>query len=221
MINPRAASSTADCGLCRAQAAPPTSPVQPAFPSSALVVSRRRRVLLSEALSPAAPCRLPPPTAKTRAAPLAPGSPSTATTQRAAASSPLTTSGEGTRQEGEWAGTGMAWPRQTHAGTMDSALACPPWPSPGPAQPPPAAGTSPRDPNPLRQHPAGRDQPRTREGRVEVGGGWASQLFFWRTEPPAPGVSPVCRLDYRFPVFFYAWRTDFKRMWGRDPASLR
>lgn len=179
MINPRAAASAAaDCGLCGAPAAQQTSPALPARPSSVPAASRRRRVLPSEALCPAALCRPPQPTTKTKAALPAPGSPSMATTRRAAAFSPPTTSGEGAGREGDWARPGL--------GTG----AAVPWTAPRPVRGGP--GGADRNPHgpllPWTQTlatpvPASPPAPRgaglgpVRVG-AEAGGGWAGQLRF-------------------------------------------
>lgn len=171
------------------------------------------------ATSPAAPCRPPPPTAKTRAALLAPGSPSTATTRRAAAFSPPTTSGEGARREGGCARAGLEtcapvpWTAHRPVGRAQA----------GPRRRAPEACPAPsrrshgpsRRPSPTA---ASRSEgPACDVGRGwEAGGGWASRLSFWRTNPLAPGVSPVSRFGlHAFSAFFRVWQIDSKITWGR------
>lgn len=145
--------------------------------------------------TPATSCRPPPPTARTRAAPRVPGSPSTATTRRAVASSPPTTSGEGAAQS---VGRGLR-PPGSRAGARPRRRAPAPWtapgppagPSSGPAQARKAAATSaspgPPDPVPTASTPPEGPTWRLGRGLEAVGDGPASSLpgglIF-----PAPGV---------------------------------
>lgn len=152
----------------------------------------------SAAARPSHPCRWPPPTMRTRVAPRAPGSPSTATTRPAAASSPPITSGEGTdRRVGR--GWGLPGPRlrrasptRRHHGQRPRTR-----PHPGDATEPAAPVCCAPVPTPA-PHPGAHLEPRD----VVGGRGGMGQPPLFLGRPPAPGVSLLCGFQvlYLFPT---------------------
>lgn len=146
--------------------------------------------------TPATPCRWPPPTVRTRVAPRAQGSPSTATTRPAAASSPPITSGEGARREG---GQRLGPPGSAPAPGLAGAPA--PWtatrtrPHPGHATAPAAPVCCAPVPTPA-PHPGADLGPAT---GFEAVGGWASPLCSW-TDLPPQGF--LCERGLQVPYLF-------------------
>lgn len=141
--------------------------------------------------APVTPCRWPPPTMRTRVAPRARGSPSTATTRPAAASSPPITSGEGAdRRVGR--GWGLPGPRlRRHHGQRPRA-----GPHPGHAIEPAAPVCC--APGPTSAPPP-KGGPGARDGGWRPWGMGQPPLFLGR--PPVPGFLCVCGLQipYLFP----------------------